>query len=283
MLLWISLVALCLVVVLVLLLPLRHEASASLQASDADMAVYRDQLGEIDADLDRGLIGADQADAARTEIARRLLSEHDEGKEPPETDAATPRPFPRATAVAMAVMVPVAGFAFYFHAGSPSLPSQPLAERQSKDLKKATGFELIKRVEARLQKQPNDGKAWDVLAPIYLQLRRFEDAAEAYRNSIRLLGETPGRLIGYIQARIEADNGVITDDTLKAIEHAGEVSPERPEPKFWRALAKEQDGDLSGAEAAYQVMIESAKPDDAWVGMVQGRLDGLKKKLKPQK
>ena len=37
-------------------------------------AVYRDQLGEIESDRARGLIGEEEAEAARVEIARRLFA-----------------------------------------------------------------------------------------------------------------------------------------------------------------------------------------------------------------
>ncbi|MFL5120523.1 MAG: c-type cytochrome biogenesis protein CcmI [Microvirga sp.] len=38
-----------------------------------EVEVYRDQLAEVDRDLERGLVSSDEARAARLEIERRLL------------------------------------------------------------------------------------------------------------------------------------------------------------------------------------------------------------------
>ena len=47
----------------------------SRKASDnADVAVYKAQLAEIDRDLARGVVAEQDAEAARTEVARRLLA-----------------------------------------------------------------------------------------------------------------------------------------------------------------------------------------------------------------
>ncbi len=56
-----------------LLRPLLREDADALAARDADLAVYRDQLTEIEADRERGLIGASEAESARAEVARRLI------------------------------------------------------------------------------------------------------------------------------------------------------------------------------------------------------------------
>ncbi len=46
-------------------------------AAEADLAVYRDQLRELARDREAGLIGENEAEAARVEIARRLIAAAD--------------------------------------------------------------------------------------------------------------------------------------------------------------------------------------------------------------
>ncbi|MGA7458487.1 MAG: c-type cytochrome biogenesis protein CcmI, partial [Methyloceanibacter sp.] len=74
MLLWIILACLTAIVLLVLLRPLAGPGAGDRPAEAFDSAVYRDQLGEIESDRARGLIGEEEAEAARVEIARRLLA-----------------------------------------------------------------------------------------------------------------------------------------------------------------------------------------------------------------
>lgn len=84
---WIVLGALTALVAGYVLWPiLRNARSASADAGDdhladmdedelqRDLAVYRDQLAEIGRDIERGVLTGEQADAARTEVQRRILA-----------------------------------------------------------------------------------------------------------------------------------------------------------------------------------------------------------------
>ena len=81
------------------------------------------------------------------------------------------------------------------------------------------------RVEARLREHPEEGEGWEVIAPVYMGWRRYADAAEAYRQSIRLLGESPKRLASYGQSLVLGNNGVVTEDARKALERALVLDP----------------------------------------------------------
>ena len=71
MILWLIFAAMTATAMLAVLLPLRRRAPAR---SGSDVAVYRDQLEEIDRDRAAGLVGAGEAEAARVEISRRLIA-----------------------------------------------------------------------------------------------------------------------------------------------------------------------------------------------------------------
>src|SRR5438477_4519431 len=70
----------------VLLLPLLLRRRSGEAREAYNLAVYRDQLAEIERDLARGLLNAEQAEAARAEIGRRILAL--------QTGAASPHPNP---------------------------------------------------------------------------------------------------------------------------------------------------------------------------------------------
>ena len=71
---------------------------------------------------------------------------------------------------------------------------------------------LIAQAEAHLERQPNDGRGWEVLAPVYLRLGRFDDAVKARRNALRLNGETVERQADLGEALVAATNGIVTAD-----------------------------------------------------------------------
>ncbi len=280
MLLWIGFAVLTAAVVALLMAPLQREKTTPVDGSAADLAVYRDQLAEIEAERERGVVAADELEGARTEIARRLIRRADESSSGSSTPSGARDPR-RAQSVfyVIAGMVPVLSVALYLFVGAPYLPERPFAAQQGTPVGQASVDDLIGRVEERLREHPEDGKGWDVVAPVYLRLERYADAAHAYAQANRLLGESANRLGGFAEATLYANNGVMTEDVRRAAERILVLEPGRTEARLWLALAKEQDGDLSGAIAAYQDVANGAPPDAPWRKPVAERIEQLTKRL----
>ena len=158
----------------------------------------------------------------------------------------------------LAVMLPLLALGLYLLYGSPRLPDQPLVARledpsHSQDLQV-----LVAKVEARLREHPEEGEGWEVIAPVYMSWRRYADAAEAFRQAVRLLGELPKRLAGYGQALVLANNGVVTEDARKALERALVLDPKLIEPRLLLTIAKEQDGQFAAAAEGWRAMLADA-------------------------
>ncbi len=175
-------------------------------------------------------------------------------------------------ALGLAVMLPLLALGLYLHYGSPQLPDQPLVARledpsHSQDLQV-----LVAKVEARLREHPEEGEGWEVIAPVYMSWRRYADAAEAFRQAARLLGELPKRLAGYGQALVLANNGVVTEDARKALERALVLDPKLIEPRLLLTIAKEQDGQFAAAAEGWRKMLADAPQDAPWRKLVEERL-----------
>jgi cytochrome c-type biogenesis protein CcmH len=271
---WVLAAALAAVVTVVVTRPLRAPAPSPdtppTFGNDAasDLAVYRDQLAELEREAARGGLSAEDAAAARLEISRRMLSRADQ-------DAANPLAagkMPAFAPVLAAVGVPLIAMGFYLLSGVPSMPDQPRAARMDVPAEQSDVTQLIGRVEERIAKAPDDGRGWDVIAPVYLKQSRYADAVRAYDNAIRLLGETVLRLSGLAEAQIKLANGVITEPAKASYNRVLALEPGRIEPRFWLALALEQDGKLKEAAAAYRALLASAPADAPWRAPVLERL-----------
>ena len=107
-------------------------------------------------------------------------------------------------------------------------------------------------VEARLTAKPDDGKGWAVIAPVYMRLERYADAAHAYAEALRLLGEDPLRRAAYGEALVAAAGGVVTDEARQAFDRALAEQPGQPQARFYLALAAEQDGKKADAIRDYE-------------------------------
>ena len=283
---WIMCAVLTVAVVLVLTRPLTTTRAGAggdgggASETEPALDIYRNQLKEIEADAARGLIDKADAEAARVEVARRMLAIAERREAGHKAgDATTAKPAERAF-LAIAAGVPVIALAIYMSLGSPGLPSQPAAERQARLASADSDVrELVARVEARLRDAPGDGMGWDVIAPVYLRLERYREAVDAYARALAILGETPVRLGGYAEALVLQSNGIVTEPARRAYERLLVLQPGRPEARFGLALAKEQDGDLKAAFADYSAIIETAPPEAPWRGYVGERLQIVAERL----
>lgn len=289
MLLWIGFAVLTAGVIAYLARPLLGPSDASPPPHSADLAVYRDQLRAIDVEREQGLLDPSEAEAARTELARRLLRAADEAQveaadsEVARQSAPSQGGGPQSSGMATRPLVfvasaaiPILSIGIYLLVGSPNLPDLPLAERTAQGNPDRSITDLIGMVEARLRNHPDDGRGWEVLAPVYMKQQRFDDAARAYANALRVNGESAERVAGFAEALVMANNGLVVPDARKAYKRLLALAPDRPEPRFWLALAKEQDGDLSGGIADLDAMLKSAPNDAPWRSLVQSKLDEMR-------
>jgi cytochrome c-type biogenesis protein CcmH len=268
-LLWLILACLTAIVLLVLLRPLAGGSASERARAAYDAAVYRDQLAEVENDRARELIGEAEAEAARIEIARRLLAA--DSQEHARSAAKTRDSPTRAAMIGIAVALPLAALGLYLTYGSPRLPDQPLAARLQDPANDQNLAALVARVEARLRERPQEGEGWDVIAPVYMGWRRYGDAAEAYAQAIRVLGPSAKRLSGLGRALVLQNDGVVTEEARKALERALSVDSSLIEPRILIAIAKEQDGEFGAALADWRALL--ARGGNApWREMVEKRI-----------
>lgn len=237
----------------------------------SDVEVYRDQLEEIDRDRAAGLIGQVEAEAARVEVSRRLISAAD-AQMPNERSGLSPAWRRRAVAVAALVLLPLGAAGLYLTLGSPGLPDQPLMPRLEAAGRGQSVDGLIAQVESHLERNPDDGRGWEVIAPVYLRLGRFDDAVKARRNARRLNEKTAEREALLGEALVFAGNGVVTADAKAAFETAVALDAAHVQARYFLGLAAEQDGNRAQAAAIWRALIAAAAADAPWVGFVRAAL-----------
>jgi cytochrome c-type biogenesis protein CcmH len=267
--LWLVLALMTAAAMFAVLWPLARSRRVDGDASD--VVIYRDQLHEIERDRASGAIGTAEADAARVEVSRRLLAAAD-AQAPPAADPALRLRHRRWTAVAAFVVIPLGAICVYLVLGSPNLPGQPLAQRFAAPADANSVAGLIARVETHLERNPDDGRGWDVVAPIYMRLGRFDDAIRAYRSALKLEGETADRQASLGEALAGAAGGVITTDAKGAFERALVLDKSNPRAQFYLGLAAEQDGRASEAVDRWQSLIAHAPADAPWLAYVREAL-----------
>jgi len=252
-----------------------------------NLAVYRDQLAEIERDLARGVLAAEHAEAARAEIARRILAlKPAEGEAGPTGHArglkahAPAGPLaPRAAAIVAILLLPLAAGIVYWQLGSPSLPDQPFAERAAADTPPAAANpaaidmdKALARLRAHLKEHPEDLTGWLLLARAELNLDRYQEAAEAYRHAADLSGQRADISGDWGEAQVLAAGGTVTPAAKEAFAAALRDPETAPRSRYYLALAQMQEGKVKSALQAWVDLAAEAPADADWLPLVRQRI-----------
>ena len=238
-------------------------------AGCTDLEVYQDQLDEISRDRNAGLIDETEAEAAKVEVSRRLIAAADAASVQNSTPGSPSLWGRRAGAIAGLVFLPVGTVALYLMLGSPQMVSESAVAQQAIADEDRSVAALVARVEAHVAQNPADGRAWDVLAPVYMRLGRFEDAVRAWRTAIKINGATASRLSDLGEALAANANGVVTAEAKAAFDQALALDPQDVMARFYSGMAAEQDGKHADADKIWGDLLASAPPDAPWIETVQ--------------
>jgi cytochrome c-type biogenesis protein CcmH len=244
---------------------------------NADVMVYKDQLAALNDDLDSERIEASEAESARIEISRRLLAAQEEAGLDPLDRPKRKSSATRAVAIATAGMLFV--LVVYIQNGNPDLPGVPFEARNTANSGEESVPQLLARVESHLLDTPDDGRGWDLIAPIYMRMNRFADAADAFANAARLLGPTGMRLAGYGESLAGMNAGVVVQEARDALVQAIELDPTLLRPRFLLTIALEQDGRLAEARDAWQDLLSENPEEGPWRDVLLGRIESLEVRI----
>ncbi|SNY92818.1 cytochrome c-type biogenesis protein CcmH [Cohaesibacter sp. ES.047] len=290
---WIVAGVITAITVAVVVYPLTRKARKMASADSYDLTVYASQLKEVEGDVERGLIEQNEADAARAEVGRRLLSAEDAlEKQRQNTHGASINPDVAPTAgmtngliaaVVALFVIPLCSLGLYIALGSPGSSGQPLAERLSKPPQEQSMTELVASAERRLKANPDDLQGWQRLAPIYLSMRRTEEATKAYRNVLRLEGESMLGLANLGEALVVKDAGIVSKEALDLFQRANKLDPDHPKPRFFLAIALGQQGKDQEAINAWQEMINGSPADAPWVSFAKNQISAIRNRIENAK
>jgi len=238
----------------------------------ANVAIYREQLRELDADLANGMLAQERYHEARRELERRMLEDVEtRGDETPAASAG------REAAVAVGIALPLVAALLYIAVGTPQAlgPRPTNEEGQGVTPQQIEG--MVERLAARLKESPDDVKGWTMLGRSYTVLERFTDAAAAYENAIKrspadaqlladyadVLGMAQGRNLSGAPEKIIAQALKVDPDNLKALVLAGTVAFQKGEfnnaTAFWERALRNVPPDSDMAESIRDSIADARK------------------------
>lgn len=258
------LAALALGTVTVVCLPLLRGVPSVADRGYFDRVVYRDQLKEVERDVTRGVLSPTEADSARLEIQRRLLS----------VEVAAPRRgtwSARSPSVAGIVALLVLGgaAALYLRFGAPSLPDAPFSERVAQpaapgpdaaphlDMRQAA-----QALEQKLRTDPTNPEGWVLYARTESMLGDWQKAGAAYRQAINLGQKSADVFAGYGEMLVLAADGIVSPAAHDAFTEALGADPKNEVARYYLALADSQAGEEQRAIDRWLALAADI-PDDS--------------------
>ena len=268
--LWVIFAVMVAAVVAALALPLFRRQPPPASRGAHDLAVYRDQLAELEREGERGLLSDEQRVAARLEIERRILAAGADAEAPP-----APRGRPWAIAVVIGVLVAAGGTGSYAVLGSPWLPDHPWAEHRNDPDVKINA--LVDSLSARLKEHP-DAKGYAMLGVSQATLGRFDEAVAAWRKAIAL-GDNNGDAWSSLgEALVLANQGGVVPEARKAFLTALSLVPGDFRARFYIGLGEAQIGNLNKALAIWRDLEKDAPADASWRPMLEAHIDAYAKR-----
>ena len=238
-------------------------AGRGLGGKESSLAIYEDQLEEVDADEARGLIDPADAHGARTEIKRRLLA----NLRSPDLQVGAKGGQGKALLFVLMLAVPVFGSGLYYVLGNPGVPSVSRAEMTAQRERQQEVSGLASQLHERLEAEPDGGRSdgWMLLGQTYLRLERYSDAADAFKVVTERPEATSATWSLYAEALVLGEQGVVTPPAAEAADRAFELDPENPAASYYKALALEQGGQPGQAHDVLTSQIAGTDGSAAWM------------------
>lgn len=297
---WITVCLLLAIVAFFVLWPLvTSRIAATSPEGTKDVQVYRDQLREVDREVELGRLAAADAEQVRLEISRRLLEADARQK---EAIAPGRRGFSQATALAAGLFIGIASLGIYLQLGAPNIPDQPLAERlaardaaiaarpSQEEVEQQRGdnndqassadpayLDLIEELRQAVAARPNDVQGLEFLATHEANLGNF---GAAWRAKARAIEQKGAAAIGkdytdLSELMIVAAGGYVSPKAQSALAVALQKTPRDPRARYYTGLALAQNGRPDLTRNIWEDLLREGPEDASWVQAIKVQLPEL--------
>jgi cytochrome c-type biogenesis protein CcmH len=242
----------------------------------SDLSIYRDQINEVDRDLERGLLDESEAEAARIEIKRRMLALSDAKDEKVVSNSNN-----TVLIVLLSALIPLGTWGLYAHLGVPGMADAPLASRPDPGIPgeaaeaPAEVVAAVERLAKKMQDNPNDVRGWVFLGQSYMSLQRFEEGREAFRQAMSADSKSIEAQTGFAEALVFVNGGRVSVEAEALFRAILESEPLDYRARYYLGLKKQHEGDNKGALQDWVDLVSLAPMDAPWLEAVVAHIERL--------
>lgn len=233
----------------------------------ANAAIYREQLEELAAELQRGAVTKEEFERASREIEHRIVSEYGE---PAAPQPAGRRPHMSA-ALAVGLLLPLAVALGYWQLGNP-IALSGTANEPGHSVTRDQMESLVERLAARMQQTPDDAEGWMLLGRSLNTLGQYERAAQAYARAAQLVPKDAGLLADYADTLAMAQGRKLDGEPFAIVKRALEIDPEHVKALALAGTAEFDRRNYAAAIAYWERILKVVPPQSEFAQSVAGSI-----------
>lgn len=233
-----------------------------------NIAVYRDQMREMEADRASGLITDEQFAAAKIELEARLAQDAVEVEDVQPVSKGS-----RRLGIVLAVLIPLAAFGLYagVFGNLGALQGQATSRVNSRDIQA-----MLQAAEDKVKANPDDARTWTMLARAYGVLENWPGAIRAYENLIRLSPNDASVWSHYAEAVALANNRNLDGKPMEMVQKALALDPKDVKALELSGIHAYLTKDYKGAVKYWQKVVDLSPPGEQYTQDMQSALDKAK-------
>lgn len=235
---------------------------------DANTLIYREQLAELDAERERGVVGVEAYAQARRELERRIAAE----AAAPAREPGSGTQRHRAAALALALFLPLATALGYWQFGNPDALRQAEALKAAAKVTPEQMRELTEQLWERMHAQPDDPQGWMLLGRSLAVFGDHARSAIAYSRATQLAPGNADLLADYADALSMSRGGTLDGEPYALVKRALDLEPENLKALTLAGSAAFQRGEHADA-IGYWTRLQALVPPDS--ELARSVADGL--------
>jgi cytochrome c-type biogenesis protein CcmH len=260
-----------------------------------DLLIYKDQLVEVEKDLEKGVLSKSESDAARIEVSRRILLADKRSKLEKQTVSISQNHNKLITFIIL-IFILAGSFSIYSFLGNPSLPDMPLQarlaeikENRSQRISQEEAellvpdeiieapsdyLALVSKLRIAMKERPNDIQGLRLLALHEFRLGKYRSARKAHLKIINVLGETATAkdLIDFAEVMIVATNGYVSPEAEFILRRGLEMKPNDGRARYYSGLSMAQSGRPDVTLRLWENLLDEGPDDAPWIPLIKEQI-----------
>ena len=266
-----------------------------LGVASKDLLIYKDQLVEVEKDIEKGVLSKSESDAARIEVSRRILLADKRSKIEKQTSSNSQNHNKIITFIIL-IFILAGSLSIYAFLGNPRLPDMPLQTRlaEIKELRSqrisqeeaellvpdeiieapSDYLALVSKLRDAMKERPNDMQGLRLLALHEFRLGKYRSARKAHLKIINALGDTATAkdLIDFAEVMIVATNGYVSPEAEFILRRGLEMKPNDGRARYYSGLSMAQSGRPDVTLRLWENLLDEGLDDAPWVPLIKEQI-----------